>query len=60
MSVLLLVFAAYLLAMGVHEFAEAGVIPENPILLGSVFAALAVPTLVMYLRRPAGQRAVGR
>ena len=55
-SVLLLVFAAYLLAMAVHEFAEAGVIPENPVLLGAVFVVVAVPTLVIYLRRPAAQR----
>ena len=59
-SVLLLVFAAYLLAMADHEFAEAGVIPENPVLLGAAFAAVAVPTLVMYFRRPAGQRAGSR
>jgi len=59
-SVLLLVFAAYLLVMGVHEFAEAGLIPENPILLGGLFAAVAVPTLVLFLRRPAAQRTGAR
>lgn len=55
-SVLLLVFASYLVVMGVHELAEAGVIPENPILLAGLFAALSVPTLVMFVRRPATQR----
>jgi len=49
-SVLLLVFAGWLLAQGLHELAEGGVLPESSALLAAGFAALAVPTLYFYLR----------
>ena len=49
-SVLLLVFAGWLLAQGLHELAEGGVLPESGALLAAGFAALAVPTLYLYLR----------
>ena len=52
-SVLLLAFAGWLLAQGLHELSEAGVVPENELLLLAAFAALAVPTLYFYLRPPA-------
>lgn len=58
-SVLLLVFAAYLLAMSLHEFAEVGIIAENPLLIGGLFAALAVPTLVAYARRSPSRSPAG-
>ena len=51
-SVLLLVFAGYLLAQGMHELAEAGVLPESEGLLVAAFALLALPTLYLFLRRP--------
>ena len=51
-SALLLVFAAYLLAMGLHELSEAGVIPESEVLLLVAFAALAGPTLYFFFRKP--------
>jgi high-affinity iron transporter len=51
-SALLLVFAGYLLAMGLHELSEAGVIPESEALLVLAFAALAAPTLYFFLRKP--------
>jgi len=49
-SGLLLVFAGWLLAMGLHELADGGVIPENEVLLLGAFAALAGPTLWLYFR----------
>jgi high-affinity iron transporter len=49
-SVLLLVFAGWLLAQGLHELADAGVFPQNLTILGAAFAALAGPTLYLYLR----------
>src|SRR2546429_9457203 len=49
-SVLLLAFAGWLLASGLHEYAEAGVLPESELLLLGAFAALAAPTLFFYLR----------
>jgi high-affinity iron transporter len=49
-SVLLLAFAGWLLAQALHEFAEAGVLPESELLLLGAFAALAAPTLYFYLR----------
>lgn len=55
-SALLLVFAGWLLANGLHELAEGGVIPESEALLVGAFAALAGPTLWFYFRgqpRPA-------
>jgi high-affinity iron transporter len=51
-SVLLLVFAGFLLARGLHELAEAGVIPESEALLVAAFAALAGPTLYFFFRKP--------
>jgi high-affinity iron transporter len=51
-SALLLLFAGYLLASGLHELAEAGVIPESEALLLVAFAALAVPTLYFFFRKP--------
>ncbi len=51
-SVLLLLFAGYLLAFGLHELAEAGVIPESQALLVGAFLALAAPTLYFYFRKP--------
>jgi high-affinity iron transporter len=49
-SGLLLVFAGWLLAMGLHELAEAGVFPESEPLLVVAFVALAAPTLWFYFR----------
>lgn len=49
-SVLLLLFAGYLLAQGVHELAEAGVLPESEPLLVGAFTSLAVPALYLFLR----------
>jgi high-affinity iron transporter len=49
-SALLLLFAAYLLAAGLHELEEAGVLPESELLLVAAFGALAVPTLYAFLR----------
>lgn len=51
-SALLLVFAGYLLAMGLHELAAAEVIPESEALLVAAFAALAAPTLYFFFRKP--------
>jgi high-affinity iron transporter len=51
-SVLLLLFAGWLLAQGLHELAEAGVLPESEALLVGAFAALAAPTLYFFLRKP--------
>jgi high-affinity iron transporter len=55
-SALLLVFAAWLLAGGLGELAEAGVIPESEVVLWGAFVALAAPTLWAFFRprsRPA-------
>lgn len=51
-SVLLLLFAGYLLAFGLHELAEAGLIPESELLLVGAFVALAAPTLYFFFRKP--------
>jgi high-affinity iron transporter len=51
-SGLLLLFAGFLLASGLHELAEAGVLPESEALLVVGFLALAGPTLYLYFRRP--------
>ena len=56
-SVVLLVFAAWLLSKGLEELAEGGVIPENEALLWGSFAALAVPTLYFFFRNPQAKRA---
>jgi high-affinity iron transporter len=58
-SVLLLLFAGWLLARGLEELAEGGVIPENEGILLGAFALLAAPTLYLFLRGPRRtQRAV--
>ncbi len=49
-SVLLLAFAGWLLAQGLHELGEAGVLPESEALLVGAFVALAGPTLYFFLR----------
>ena len=49
-SALLLVFAGWLLARAIEEFAEAGVLPENEVVLWGSFLVLAVPTLVLFFR----------
>ena len=51
-SVLLLLFAGYLVASGLHALGEAGVLPESEALLVAAFAALAAPTLYFFFRRP--------
>ena len=56
-SVLLLVFAAWLLARGLEELAEAGALPEGESVAWLAFAAVAAPTLYFFFRRPAGTRA---
>lgn len=56
-SVLLLAFAGWLVAQGLHELQEAGALPESTLLLIAAFAALAVPTLYFFLRRPRPQAA---
>jgi high-affinity iron transporter len=55
-SVLLLLFAAWLLTKGLEELAEGGVIPENEALLFAAFAALAAPTLYFFFRNPQPKR----
>jgi high-affinity iron transporter len=55
-SALLLLFAAWLLANGLHELAEGGVIPESEALLVGAFAALAAPTLWFYFRGQPGPK----
>lgn len=49
-SALLLLFAAYLLATGLGELADGGLLPESTPLLVGAFAALAGPTLYLYFR----------
>lgn len=56
-SILLLVFAAWLLAGGLEELAEAGVFPAGEALAWLAFAALAAPTLYFFFRKPAATRA---
>jgi len=51
-GVLLLVFAGYLLARGLHELAEGGILPESELLLVGAFVALAAPTVWLYARSP--------
>ena len=52
-SVLLLVFAAWLLARGLEELSEAGALPAGEGVAWLAFAALAAPTLYFFFRRPA-------
>lgn len=49
-SALLLVFAGWLLAKGLAELSEAGVIPENELMLWGAFVVLAAPTLWLFFR----------
>jgi high-affinity iron transporter len=49
-SGLLLLFAGWLLAGGLEELAEAGVIPEDELILWGAFVALAGPTLYLFFR----------
>jgi len=56
-SAILLLFAGWLLAKGLEELAEAGVIPENELILWGAFALLAAPTLWFYFR-PVGRKSV--
>lgn len=49
-SLLLLVFAGWLLFGGVHELAEGGLLPESMLLQVGVLVAFAVPALWLYLR----------
>lgn len=51
-SVLLLLFAAWLLVRGLKEMGEAGVLPESTMLQWGMFAALAAPTLYLFTRKP--------
>ena len=51
-SVVLLVFAAYLLASGLHELEEAAILPESEALLAAAFLGLAAPTLYAFIRAP--------
>jgi high-affinity iron transporter len=51
-SALLLLFAGWLLANGLHDLAEGGVIPNSQALLIGAFAALSGPTLWFYFRGP--------
>jgi high-affinity iron transporter len=51
-SVLLLLFAGWLLAQGLHELSEAGALPDSKALLVGAFGALAAPTLYFFLRKP--------
>lgn len=55
-SVLLLGFAGWLLAQGLHELGEAGALPESTALLVAAFAALAAPTVYLFLRPQAQSR----
>ncbi len=49
-SAILLLFAGWLLAKGLGELAEAGVMPENELILWGAFALLAAPTLWFFFR----------
>ena len=51
-SALLLLFAGYLLAFGLHELSEAGVLPESEAVLVGAFVVLAAPTLYFFFRKP--------
>lgn len=55
-SVLLIAFAAWLLALGLEELAEASAAPRAEALRWAVFAVLAAPTLLVYVGRPALRR----
>lgn len=55
-SGLLLVFAGWLLAKGLGELAEAGVVPENAVVVWGSFVALAAPMLYLFFRPRRPQR----
>lgn len=59
-SVLLLLFAGWLLAQGLHELSETGALPDSEVLLLAAFAALAAPTLYLFLRKPKATRSPAR
>jgi high-affinity iron transporter len=54
-SSLLLLFAGWLLARGLHELSEASILPESTLLIVLAFLALATPTLYFFLRSPRPQ-----
>ena len=54
-SVLLLLFAAWLLTKGLDELSEGGVIPQSELLLFGAFGALAAPTLYFFFRSPSAK-----
>jgi high-affinity iron transporter len=54
-SVLLLVFAGYLLARGLGELSDAGLLPRSEPLVIAGFLALALPTLALFLRPQRGR-----
>jgi high-affinity iron transporter len=49
-SVLLLLFAGWLVVSGLEELSEAGVLPESEPLLAAAFLAVAAPTVYFFLR----------
>jgi len=51
-STLLLVFAGYLLARGLEELAEGGILPESEPMLIAAFLVAAAPTVFLFLRAP--------
>ncbi len=55
-SGLLLVFAGWLLAKGLGELAEAGVVPDDALVLWGSFVALAAPMLYLFFRPQRRQR----
>jgi high-affinity iron transporter len=57
-SAVLLLFAGWLLARSLEEFTEAGLLPENELVLWSSFLLLAAPTLWFFFR-PARRKPVG-
>jgi high-affinity iron transporter len=56
-SAVLLLFAGWLLARSLEEFTEAGLLPENELVLWSSFVLLAAPTLWFFFR-PARRKPV--
>jgi high-affinity iron transporter len=49
-SVVLLLFAGWLVVRGLDELADAGVLPESEVLLVGAFLAIAAPTVYFFLR----------
>lgn len=54
-SGLLLLFAAYLLANGLHKLTATGVMPESKPVLVAAFLAVAAPTLYAFFRTPSAK-----